>query len=62
MGGTGIMICRHCKEEVIVNPVRNSPEPFVYHPYKHKFGNLIHCFDSKANMLGSKAEPEGAKQ
>jgi hypothetical protein len=51
------MICKHCNEEIIVNPVRRSPEPFVYHPYKHKFGNLIHCFDSEANMLETKAEP-----
>lgn len=55
------MICKHCNEEIIVNTIRRSPEPFVYHPYKHKFGNLIHCFDSEANMLETKAEPKESK-
>lgn len=52
------MICQHCQTEIVVNPVRKSPEPFVYHPYKHKFGNLIGCFDLDGNLLGTTAEPE----
>jgi hypothetical protein len=55
------MICKHCNEEVIVNPVRRSPEPFVYHPYKHKFGNLIGCFDSNMKPLRTNAEPKEGK-
>jgi hypothetical protein len=55
------MICKRCNEEVVVNQVRRSLEPFVYHPYKHKFGNLIHCFDSKAKQLETKAEPKESK-
>lgn len=55
------MICKHCNEEIVGNPVRRSPEPFVYHPFKHKVGNLIGCFDSKANSLRTTAEPLEAK-
>ena len=51
------MNCKHCNEEIISNPVRRSPEPFVYHPYKHKFGNLIGCFDGEGNNRRTKAEP-----
>ena len=51
------MNCKHCNEEVISNSVRRSAEPFVYHPYKHKFGNLIGCFDGEGNNRRTKAEP-----
>ena len=52
------MICQHCQQEIVVNPIKRSPEPFVYHPYKHKHGNLIGCFDPDGNVLGTTAEPE----
>ena len=51
------MICQHCTEDVVPNTVRKSPEPFVYNPYKHKFGNLIGCFDPDGNLLGTTANP-----
>jgi hypothetical protein len=59
MGG-GTMICKHCNEEVVKNTVTRSKEPFVYHPFKHKWGNLLGCFDSKGNLLGTTAEPKDA--
>lgn len=52
------MLCKYCNEEIVVNPVRSSPAPFVYHPYKHKFGNFIMCFDSNSDPLRTKAEPK----
>lgn len=52
-----MMICKHCNQEIVANTARKSPEPFAYHPYKHKFGNLIGCFDSGANSLRTNAEP-----
>ena len=55
------MICKHCNEEIVVNPVRRSPAPFVYFPFKHKTGNLLHCFDSNANILRTTAEPLESK-
>ena len=51
------MTCKHCGEPIVENTVRKSPEPFVYHPYKHKFGNLIGCFDGEGNSRRTKAEP-----
>lgn len=52
------MTCKHCGEPIVENTVRKSPEPFVYNPYKHKFGNLIGCFDPDGNLLGTVAEPK----
>lgn len=55
------MICKHCNEEIVANPVKRSPEPFVYHPYKHKFGNFIRCFHSNSDPMLTKAEPKESK-
>ncbi len=55
------MICKHCNEEVVKNAVTRSKEPFVRHPYKHKVGNLVGCFDSEGNLLGTTAEPKEPK-
>jgi len=52
------MTCKHCGEPIIENKVRRSPEPFVYRKWKHEFGNLIGCFDSEGNPLGTIAEPK----
>lgn len=56
MGRGKLMTCKHCNQPIIVNQVRRSREPFVYHKYKHQFGNLIGCFDSTGNKLGTIAE------
>ena len=48
------MICKHCTEEVVKNTVRNSPEPFVYHPGKHADTHLIGCYN-EGKPTGTKA-------
>jgi hypothetical protein len=52
------MTCKHCGEPIVENPVRRSPEPFVYRKWKHAETHLIACYDSNANKLGTVAEPK----
>lgn len=52
------MTCKHCGEPIVENPVKRSPEPFVYRPYKHAETHLMACFDSKGNLLHTIAEPK----
>ena len=54
------MICKNCTEEVVKNPVKSSPEPFVYHPWKHTGTHLIGCFH-KGDPTGNKAWPKEEK-
>ena len=54
------MNCKNCEEHVVENRVRRSPEPRVYHPWKHETTHLIGCFNG-AEPTGAKAWPREEK-
>lgn len=49
-------ICKHCLQPVEKNTSKVKIEPYTPREYRHVFGHLFGCFDSKGNPTGTFAE------